>query len=333
MAQVIRTDDHYSSMGIDLRGISIGKHVIPLWLVAVILISGIGGTLGYYVWRTLTIQVEVKEPIEILQYPSSLSLYPGETKEFNVTVMNSASVNYTVLLIYILDNSSYQEEFVTFKDDTFNVMSGQQNLTTWLAVAPEAPAVNSTLTVELRRVGAGLLSFFDNFNTGNLENWTVRQGTWSAFNGQYYTSTGLVENGISTANLENLTNYTVQTDIAFKDTGTGFRAGIIFRYVDYQNYYTFELSHEYSCAVIGKYDPSAPDYGTNLAWLIQGSYPIQTNTDYLIKVVVQNNNFTCFINGQQVLSITDSSYLSGKVGLRARNADVLFDNFRVTPLS
>lgn len=316
-----------------MRGISIGKHVVPLWLIAVILTSGISGVLGYYIWKTFTVQVEIKEPIEILHYPSSLSLYPGETKEFNVTVLNSANVNYFVLLIYTMNDSDYQDKFATFKDDTFRVVPGQQDLVTWISVAPEASATNSTLTVELERVGSGVQVFLDDFNGGNLENWTARQGSWSAVYGQYYVSAGLVETCISMVSALNLTDYSIEADVIFKDSGTGFDAGIVFRYVDNQNYYSFDLSREYGCANLRKCNPSDPEIGVGLASLAEGSYSVQYYTDYLIKIIVQNNNYTCFINNQRVLSAMDSSYLIGGVGLRARNADVLFDNFKVTPLS
>jgi hypothetical protein len=134
-----------------MRGIKIGKHAVPSWLIVVILISGIGGTLGYYVWKTLTVQVEVKEPIEVLQYPSSLSLYPGETKEFNVTVDNHASINYSVVLDFQLGNTTYQDIYTTFSNEIYAVVSGQQNLTARIQVGADAPAMNTTLTINLAR--------------------------------------------------------------------------------------------------------------------------------------------------------------------------------------
>lgn len=112
--------------------------------------------------------VEVKDPLQITAYPSTMSLYPGQTRVFNVTVQNSADVNYSVLFIYVLDNLSYQETFVTFKEDIFIVAPGQQDLETWIAIAPEAPAQNSTLTIELQRVRPGSEAFFDNFKVTPL---------------------------------------------------------------------------------------------------------------------------------------------------------------------
>lgn len=70
----------------------VGQHVVPIWLVAVLLVSVVrSGVLAYYVWRTLNISVEVKEPIGILYYPSEQNLYPGKTKYFNITLEDKAS--------------------------------------------------------------------------------------------------------------------------------------------------------------------------------------------------------------------------------------------------
>lgn len=136
--------------------------------MAVILVSGISGALGYYVWKTLTMQVEIKEPIEILQYPSSLSLYPGETKEFNVTINNHASVNYSVVLDFSLDNATYEKNYVTFSNDIYLVVPGQQNLAAWLTVEPYAPAANVTLSIGCGRgISASGLVGYRRLDEGN----------------------------------------------------------------------------------------------------------------------------------------------------------------------
>ncbi len=145
-----------------MRGISIGKHFVPLWSIAVILISGIGGALGYYVWRTLTLQVEVKEPIEILSYPSQLSLYPGENLGFNVSVDNHASVNYSVSLNFHLSNATYQTNYVAFSNEVYVVIRGVQNLTAWLWVNSDAPAIVTSLTIDFHRgiYPSGLIGYW-----------------------------------------------------------------------------------------------------------------------------------------------------------------------------
>lgn len=133
----------------ELRAFKIGRYVIPLWLIVVILISS--GVFGYYVWKTLTIPLEVKEPIEVLDYPTELSLYPGEMKEFNITILNSASVNYSVILGFQLTNITYQADYVTFSDEIYTVLPGEQNLTCSVSVDSDAPPVTESLTIDLHR--------------------------------------------------------------------------------------------------------------------------------------------------------------------------------------
>jgi hypothetical protein len=135
-----------------LKIVKIGKHVIPLWLMAVILVSGIGsGVLGYYVWRTLIMPLEIKEPLELLNYPSQLSLYAGDFKEFNITIQNHSLNNYSVILNFSLSNLTYQTSYVTFSNEIYTVLPGQQNLTASLDVRSDAPPITTSLTIEFRR--------------------------------------------------------------------------------------------------------------------------------------------------------------------------------------
>ena len=312
-----------------MKGIEIGQYIIPLWLVAILLISGIGGVLAYYVWRTLTIPIEVKEPFEILYYPSSLKLFPGETEEFNITMVNHASINYSVVLDFSLDNTTYQDNYVTFSDEIYKVIPGQQNLKAWLMVETYAPPINASLTIDFERIAYGPEIFFEDFNNGVADGWTEHLGTWNVINGEYFVTVGLVENGISTVNELDLTDCAIKVKMRFSDTSVGFKAGIVFRHTDNEHYYNFILSNEYDTVSLGRYAPDRPDYGHTFA---EESYLVQPNTDYLLKVVVQDDTFTCFINNQKVLSGTNENYAIGKVGLWARNADVFFENFTITEI-
>lgn len=133
-----------------MKNIKIGEHIIPLWFIVVLLISVIGVVVfANYFGNRLIIPFEVSEPIEILYYPSELRLFSGETKEFNITVQNYASVNCSVVLDFHLSNTTYQENYVTFSNEIYTVVPGQQNLTAWLVVEPHAPPVDASLTIDL----------------------------------------------------------------------------------------------------------------------------------------------------------------------------------------
>lgn len=133
-----------------MRKIKVGSRLVPLWIIVVLLVSGVGAS-AYYAWRTLTVSLEVKEPLEILSYPSQLSLFPGETAAFNVTLRNIASVNYSVVLDFSLDNPVFQDSYVIFSNEVYTVVPGEQVLAAWLRVESSAPPVNASLTIDLRR--------------------------------------------------------------------------------------------------------------------------------------------------------------------------------------
>jgi len=156
-----------------MKVLRVGKHMIPLWLIVVLLISGAGiGVLADQIWRTLTVPVRIEEPLEILTYPSELSLYPGESKTLDISLQNHASLNYSVTLDFHLTNVTYQANYVTFSDETYTIVPGQQNITAWLTVKSSAPSTNESLTVDFNRVEN--LSFIDNFDSATLKSeWNI----------------------------------------------------------------------------------------------------------------------------------------------------------------
>ena len=174
--------------------------------------------------------------------------------------------------------------------------------------------------------------FHDDFDEDVSERWIEHLGRWSVVDGKYFVSVGVVENGISTVKGLNIEDCIIETKLRFTDA-VGYRAGIVFRYIDNEHYYSFEIGNEYDEIDIIKYSPKNPGYGEKRT-VIQPSYGnssivIKPNVDYILKIQIQGNMFTAYLNGQKVLSWTDDSYLSGGVGLRARRADVYFDYFTV----
>jgi hypothetical protein len=119
-------------------------------LVLAVSITSIGVIAGY-VLQSESIPLEVKEPIELIGYPTAFSLFPGETEEFNVTVQNTASINYSVTLMCSLNDTEYQAKYVIFSSEDYTVNSGTQTLAAWLTVSSDAPAGNFLVSVNLTR--------------------------------------------------------------------------------------------------------------------------------------------------------------------------------------
>ncbi|HEX9262064.1 MAG TPA: hypothetical protein VF893_06000 [Candidatus Bathyarchaeia archaeon] len=116
-----------------------------------ILLASTGVVTGYSVLQAESIPLEVKEPLEILPYASSLSLFPGETLQFNVEVENHASIAYNASLIFSLNDTDYQEMFVSFSDNLHAIVPGTNSLEAWLSVSHMAPAAELELTICITR--------------------------------------------------------------------------------------------------------------------------------------------------------------------------------------
>jgi hypothetical protein len=123
---------------------------VKSFIFAAILLAGISAV-GGYALQSESISLEVKEPLEVLPSNSGLSLFPGETLQFNVTVGNYASVSYNASLIFILNDTSYQDKFVSFSNYVYTIAPGKQTLEAWLSVSSTAPAAELELRVNITR--------------------------------------------------------------------------------------------------------------------------------------------------------------------------------------
>lgn len=95
----------------------------------------------------MSIPLEVKEPLEILYYPTGFSLYPGETVTFEITIRNLASVTYFMEFDFSLNDTEYQSKYVTFSNTNYSIPPGTQKLSAWLTIAPTAPPASLMITV------------------------------------------------------------------------------------------------------------------------------------------------------------------------------------------
>jgi hypothetical protein len=129
---------------------AMNKRVTVKSLVFVAILLASVGVVGGYTAQSNNISLEVKEPLEVLSYPSGLSLYPGETVDFEVAVENHAEVSYNACLSFALNHTDY-EKFVLFSSDIYTIEPGTRNLEAWLSVADTAPASALELTVNVTR--------------------------------------------------------------------------------------------------------------------------------------------------------------------------------------
>lgn len=105
-------------------------------------------SLAYQSLTPNSIPVEVKDPIEITDYPSGFSLFPGETQEFNVTLQNIGPMNYSCILEFVLNDTAYQNKYIEFSSEIYTVVPGKQILSAWLTVSPTAAPASLLLTIK-----------------------------------------------------------------------------------------------------------------------------------------------------------------------------------------
>jgi len=107
----------------------------------------------------------------------------------------------------------------------------------------------------------------------------------------------------------------------------GFRAGIIFGYINDTNYHFFFLSDEFD--QLGLFNPSLGMINSTGPY----TYPIYpTPWIYNLRAIIYENTYSLSINGTEVLTGTDIYYSSGQVGLCVHHGNASFDDFRITEL-
>jgi len=167
--------------------------------------------------------------------------------------------------------------------------------------------------------------FQDDFN--NLDQWKIISGKWKTDDGKLCGGPG---EGRMFTDIPGAKDYVISLNGAKLDGGNGF--GLYFRASNFSNVNGYDF----------QFDPGAAGFlfrrwyqGNELP---AQSYVHKTDYDYYsqphdIKVVVQGDTFTTFIDGIQVNKVTDSTYTDGGIGLRTwDNTTVCFDSIQVDPL-
>jgi hypothetical protein len=128
---------------------SVGKpRKLRVFLVISLLISVIAlGSFAACAFESMSIPLEVKEPLEVLDYPSGFSFFPGANVTFEITVENHAPITYFVEFDFVLNDTDYQEKYVAFSSYNYSIASGTQVLPAWIMVSQSAPPANLMITV------------------------------------------------------------------------------------------------------------------------------------------------------------------------------------------
>ncbi len=102
-------------------------------------------------WATRTTNYVVAEPLSITSFPSTISTHPGENATLDITISNNAEIEYLVILKFTVNDTEYQQTYMSFSNVTYTINPGSNNITAWCTTAKKAPPVSLSLTVEFNR--------------------------------------------------------------------------------------------------------------------------------------------------------------------------------------
>ena len=136
-----------------MRNISIRIAGYDVSIILLILIGIILGTAtaATYMWATKTTTITIEEPLAITDYPTIVQTHPGENQTLNITIINTATVSYTVTLVFTLNDTTYQTDYITFSNTTYTVNPGINQLTAWMETAKKSPPTTLQLTTQFNR--------------------------------------------------------------------------------------------------------------------------------------------------------------------------------------
>ena len=184
---------------------------------------------------------------------------------------------------------------------------------TCLLVFPSIPAM-------------GAVVFSDNFESGNYNNWTTQNGSWSITTdgSRVFRQSSTSSEGRAWSKTSSWTDQSVQARVKVTNFNGSNRALVCARMADGNNYYAISIQSN-RLELRKKINGSS----TTLA---SKSMTFATNTWYTIKLQVSGSTLTAYVNGTQQLTASTTGRTSGVVGLIGWKVAVNFDDVVVDNL-
>jgi hypothetical protein len=133
--------------------VTIGRYQFSIVLLLTVAIaSPLAFAASYYIWNSKTVPFTVDEPLSVTEFPSSIHFHPGQNATIDVTISNSANINYFVQLVITLSDTSYQQSYVQVSSQTYIIVPGENAISAWIAISQDAPNSQQQLTVDFLRL-------------------------------------------------------------------------------------------------------------------------------------------------------------------------------------
>ena len=163
-------------------------------------------------------------------------------------------------------------------------------------------------------------NFYDDFS-GDLSQWTSVWGTWAIENEELVQSDSNRWEAISIAGSSEYANYVIETKVKLV-SGSDSSAGILLRFEDVNNYYTFFINP----TLVALAKRVAGTYYA-VSWIPRAH---DLDVWYQLKVELSQSDFKCYIDNTLVIEVTDTTFLQGRIGLRTKQCYARFDGVKVS---
>lgn len=171
-------------------------------------------------------------------------------------------------------------------------------------------------------------NYSDNFDDGNSDGWITFGGDWTVADMKYTVANSDIDMKTIVAN-SHYTDFTYETDVVVNRDDTWSDSGLIFRANDvtnnldgYRGYYA-GISADRNKVILGKCDNKWIEIDAK-------NMTINKGETYHLKVEVIGNNIKVYINNVLKISTSDTTFVSGHIGLRSFKTQAIFDNVNVT---
>lgn len=175
--------------------------------------------------------------------------------------------------------------------------------------------------------------FTENFDVSNTDGsavgWTTYQGAWKV-SGNVYHLTTKGPGFKSVADGTNFANFVYEADVTLKDGTNSDNAGLIFRVSDpasggdnMKGYYAGLTSN--GRVQVGRMNNN----WTELASIL---YPVKQNTTYRMKIEARGSHIEVYVDGEPIVSLVDTMFAQGAIGVRAHYVSTDYDNISVQDL-
>ena len=160
----------------------------------------------------------------------------------------------------------------------------------------------------------------------NANDWKVANGTWKVEDGVYkVTKGGQAEHSL--VGEKDWDDYTIEAKIRIDQHHW---AGLVFRAKSEEEYYVYYFNVPDNKTELWKHTPGGWGTRANLAQIpAEGGVQIKNDQWIDMKVEVDGDTFTLYINDKKQSDNTDASYGTGQVGVWAWETAASFDDFTV----